>query len=101
MQLRRERFLSTASTTCQGRLGDWVLSNIFSLALVYCSQRRRDSRSIGLSFHCLSGSWIRIKKRRCCSWSVIENQYLSRTMPERTSMRLELGRGLEELLVFS
>ena len=69
----------------------WVFSSISSLALVYCSQRARASTSIGLSFHCLSGSWMRIMKRNCCSSSVIENQYLINTMPERTSMRSNSG----------
>ncbi len=46
---------------------------------------------IGESFHCFSGSWIRILKRNSCSSSVIENQYLMRMMPERTSMRSNSG----------
>ncbi len=29
---------------------------------------------------------MRIMKRKCCSSSVIENQYLMRMMPERTSI---------------
>ena len=29
---------------------------------------------------------MRIRNRRCCSSSVIENQYLTSTMPERTSI---------------
>ena len=43
-------------TTHQGASGMWVRSSMISLALVYSSQRRRDSKSIGLNFHCLSGS---------------------------------------------
>ena len=34
---------------------------------------------------------MRIRKRICCSSSVIENQYLIRMMPERTSMRSNSG----------
>ena len=34
---------------------------------------------------------MRIRKRKCCSSSVIENQYLSRMMPERTSIRSNSG----------
>ena len=34
---------------------------------------------------------MRIWKRKCCSSSVIENQYLIRMMPERTSMRSNSG----------
>ena len=43
---------------------------------------------------------MRIRKRRCCSSSVMENQYLISTMPERTSMRSNSGTELEKLLVF-
>ena len=56
---------STASTIHQGASGMWVRSSMISFAVVYASQRRRDSRSIGLSFHCLSGSCILILKRKC------------------------------------
>ena len=86
MQFRRARFLSFASTMYQGDSGKLVRRKVSSLALVYCSQRTRDCRSIGLSFHCLSGSWMRIRKRSCCSSSDIENQYLIRRMPERSSI---------------
>ena len=34
---------------------------------------------------------MRIRKRSCCSSSVIENQYLITRMPERTSMRSNSG----------
>ena len=34
---------------------------------------------------------MRIRKRRFCSGSVIENQYFTRMMPERTSMRSNSG----------
>src|SRR6266481_6372800 len=64
---------------------------MISLALVYCSQRALDCTSMGLSFHCLSGSWMRMRKRNCCSSSLIENQYFSRMVPERTSMRSNSG----------
>ena len=43
---------------------------------------------------------MRIRKRRCCSSSVIENQYLTSTIPERTSIRSNSGAELEEVLVF-
>src|SRR5215468_12748491 len=64
---------------------------MISLALVYCSQRALDWTSMGLSFHCLSGSWMRMRKRNCCSSSLMENQYFSRMMPEPTSMRSNSG----------
>ncbi len=34
---------------------------------------------------------MRPRKRRCCSSSVMENQYLITRMPERTSMRSNSG----------
>ncbi|MNR35072.1 hypothetical protein D3C85_1528920 [compost metagenome] len=34
---------------------------------------------------------MRLRKRRCCSSSEIENQYLTTWMPERTSMRSNSG----------
>src|SRR5262249_35382863 len=64
---------------------------MISLALVYCSQRALDWTSMGLSFHRLSGSWMRMRNRNCCSSSLIENQYFSRMVPERTSMRSNSG----------
>jgi hypothetical protein len=74
-----------------GRLGDVGALEGLLLGLGVGSQRTRDCRSIGLSFHCFSGSWMRIRKRSCCSSSVIENQYLISRMPERTSMRSNSG----------
>ena len=56
MQLSRALRLLLPSTTHQRASGMLVRASISSLALVYSSQRRRDSRSMGLSFHCLSGS---------------------------------------------
>jgi hypothetical protein len=41
-----------ASTIHHGASGMWVRSIIISFAKVYSSQRRLDSRSIGLNFHC-------------------------------------------------
>src|ERR1035441_1985001 len=86
MQLSRAFFLSAPCTTHQRDSGRWVRSNITSLALVYSSQRFRDSMSIGLSFHCFRGSLIRHRKRNSCSSSGMENQYLTSWMPERTSI---------------
>ena len=34
---------------------------------------------------------MRMRKRNCCSSSVMENQYLIRMIPERTSMRSKSG----------
>ena len=79
-------FLSSARTIHQGDSGMWVRSSMTSLACVYASQRRRLSRSIGLSFHCLSGSLMRLSKRASCSLSDTENQYLMIWMPLRASI---------------
>ena len=57
MQFSRAFFLLISSTIYQRASRILVRSSISSLALVYSSQRRRDSRSMGLSFHV----------RRCCS----------------------------------
>ena len=63
-----------------------------SLAREYSTQRARDSRSIGLSFQRRIGSSMRAWKRRSCSSSLTENQYLMRMIPERTSMRSNSGQ---------
>jgi hypothetical protein len=76
-----------------------VCANISSLALEYSTQRLRDSRSIGLSFQRLIGSSMRAWKRRSCSSSLTENQYLMRMMPERTSIRSNSGRSAELLVL--
>src|SRR6478735_10444098 len=86
MQLILAFFLSLASTIHQGEEAVDVFSSMYSFALVYISQFLRDSRSIGESFHCFNGSFIRIIKRRCCSSSEIENQYFTRIIPDRMSM---------------
>jgi hypothetical protein len=47
--------------------------------------------SIGLSFHCRTGSIRRMMKRvRCSDW-VTENQNLTRCSPERISIRSNSG----------
>src|SRR4051812_44891166 len=91
MQLSRPFFLSLPCTTHQGASGMCERLNMISLAFVYCSQRLRDSRSIGLSFHCFNGSLMRQRNRNSCSSSGIENQYLISWMPERTSIRSKSG----------
>ena len=53
------------------------------------------SRSIGLSFQRFSGSKIRELNRNFCSSSSIENQYLIRRIPNRTSMRSNPGTDLK------
>lgn len=56
--------------------------------------------SIGESFHCFSGSWIRILKRNSCSSSVIENQYLIKHDTRTDQHSLEFRHRAEELLEF-
>lgn len=41
---------------------------------------------------------MRIRNRVFCSWSVMENQYLTRMMPDRTSMRSNSGTVFTALL---
>ena len=57
-----------------------------SLASVYPSHLSSDSMSIGLSFHCRTGSIRRMANRVRCSAGVTENQNLVRSKPERTSI---------------
>ena len=92
MQLSRARRLSSASTTYQGACLVSVWANITSLAFEYSSHRARDSRSMGLNFHRFVGSSMRSWKRRSCSASLTENQYLTRMIPERISIRSKSGQ---------
>src|ERR1700754_1641918 len=86
MQFRCAARLSSDSIVNHGASGMSVTANISSLALENSTHFSRDLRSIGLSFQRLSGSWARSWKRRSCSSSLTENQYLRRTIPERTSI---------------
>ena len=63
-----------------------------SFARENSTQRLRASRSIGLSFQRLVGSFSRFWNRFSCSVSLTENQYLTRTMPLRTSIRSNSGQ---------
>ena len=47
---------------------------------------------MGLIFQRLVGLSMRSWKRRSCSASLTENQYLMSAMPERTSMRSNSGQ---------
>src|SRR6516225_4080690 len=67
MQLSRARRLSSDRTMYHGACLLSVAFSIISRAREYSSQRRYDSTSIGLSFHCRSGSLIRAENRRSCS----------------------------------
>jgi hypothetical protein len=57
-----------------------VAASIWSRAREYSYQSRRDSRSVGLSFHWRSGSSIRAAKRRSCSYGVPFASLLSTVM---------------------
>src|ERR687893_2954824 len=92
MQFRRARFLSSDSMVLHGASGVWVWANITSLAFEYSTHNSRDLMSIGLSFQRLVGSAERFWKRRSCSSSLTENQYFSRMIPERTSIRPNSGQ---------
>ena len=91
MQLRRARFLSSASTSYHGESGRSQWANISSLALEYATQRLRPSMSISLSFQRLRGALTRSLNRRSCSSSLTENQYLTRMMPSSISIRSKAG----------
>ena len=87
VEARHAFFLLSDGTTHHGASRMWLRSSITSLARAQSSKRRRDSRSIELSFQRFSGSKIRELNRNFCSSSWIENQYLIRRIPNRTSMR--------------
>src|SRR3954453_4358391 len=91
MQFRRAARLSSDSIVNHGASGMSVTANISSLALENSAHFSRDLRSIGLSFQRLSGSLARSWKRFSCSSSLTENQYLSRRIPLRTSIRSNSG----------
>ena len=89
--LSRAARLSSASTTHQGASGMSVCTNISSLAREKSTQRSRVARSFSENFHAVSGSAMRSRKRRSCSSSLTENQYLRRRMPSSTSIRSKVG----------
>ena len=92
MQFNRARFLLSAGTTYHGDCLISVYLNISSLAFEYSTHFSRDSRSIGLSFHCFVGSSIRAWNRSSCSSSETENQYLIRMIPDRIIIRSNSGQ---------
>jgi hypothetical protein len=57
MRLIRAARLSSARITIQGAAADGVRANISSRAIVYSAQCLTATASIGLIFHCFSGSW--------------------------------------------
>src|ERR687890_252032 len=65
---------------------------MLSLAREYSTHSSRDLRSMGLSFQRRVGSARRRWNRRSCSASETENQYLTRMIPERSSIRSNSGQ---------
>src|SRR5215216_791694 len=65
---------------------------MLSLAREYSTHSSRDLRSMGLSFQRRVGSAMRRWNRRSCSASETENQYLTRMIPERSSIRSNSGQ---------
>src|SRR5262250_2010037 len=84
MQLSRARRLSSERTKYHGACLLSVAFSIVSRAREYSYQRRYDSTSIGLSFHCLSGSLIRAENRLCCSCCPTSSQTLIKVIPPST-----------------
>src|SRR5512138_1415842 len=94
MQFSLARFLSSASTTNHGDCLVSVYENILSFAMEYSTHLSRDSTSIGLIFHRLVGSLILSWNRFSCSWSLTENQYFIRIIPDRISILSNSGHDL-------
>src|SRR5450759_2095593 len=87
-------FLSSAWTTNHGDCLVSVHENILSLAIEYSTHLSRDSTSIGLIFQRFVGSFILSWKRFSCSWSLTENQYLIRIVPDLISIFSNSGHDL-------
>ena len=87
----RARFLSLLLMTVQGASSVCVRWNIVTLAAVYSSHLSSSATSVGLSFHCRTGSIWRMAKRVCCSPGVTENHNFVSEMPSSTSSRSNRG----------
>ena len=99
MQLSRALFLSSASHDPPGRLGDVGALQHLLLGLgVAPPSARRDSRSIGLSFHCFSGSWMRHQEAQLLLLVGDREPVLDQPDAGADQHALELGHGAEELL---
>jgi hypothetical protein len=68
-----------------------VRTNISSFARENSTHRSRVSRSFSENFQAVSGSDRRFTKRRSCSSSLTENQYLRSRTPSSTSIRSKVG----------
>ncbi len=89
--MRRACRLMSASITYHGASGMSVWTNISSFAREKSTHLSRVSRSLGENFQRRSGSRTRDWKRRSCSSSLTENQYLRSRMPSSTSIRSKFG----------
>src|ERR1700740_490967 len=101
MQLSRALFLSSERTMCHGACLLSVASSVRSRAREYSFQPRNDSRSIGLSFHCRSGSLILASNRLCCSFFPTSSQYLTRIIPASTMYFSAVGQSFKKVLYCS
>ena len=84
MVLRRALRLSSERMIHHGAKRVSVFFSIRSRAREYSYLRRRDGRSIGLSFHWRIGSSMRASKRRFCSSLLTSIQILIRVTPPST-----------------
>src|ERR1035437_2713601 len=91
MQLSRARCLSFASPPHHGDSGVSVAANMASFAFEYSTHLERAVTSMGEIFHRFVGWLIRSWNRRSCSSSLTENQYLTRMIPDRISIRSNSG----------
>ena len=100
MQLIRARTLVVGLDDPPGRLGDvGVDEHLVLRARVVDVARACDSRSMPLSFQRRVGSSILARKRRSCSSSETENQYLTRMNPVFDEQPLEPRALRKEALV--
>src|SRR5262245_55764099 len=96
MQLRRARRLSSEGTMYQGAYSVSVAASMMSRAREYSNHLLREHRSVGLSFHCRSGSLMRASKRRLCSASLTSSQNLASTMPTSPTYLSNSGHTLRK-----
>jgi len=96
MQLSRARRLSSERTMYQGACLLLVFRSIVSRAREYSYQRRYDSRSIGLNFHCRSGSLMRAENLCSCSSLPTSSQILIKIKPASTRYFSTCGHSLRK-----
>ncbi len=69
-----------------------VWASTASFAFEYSTHSSRDFKSSGENFQRLIGLRIRSRKRRSCSSSLTENQYLSKIIPDLSSISSKTGQ---------